>query len=727
MPGCWNWVYKVGTGINLSLAWHLAWRNLRQHSIVSIATILGVTLGMVVIAAILIVDNNSSSEPRFGDQLSKLPDNMTRGSSCPDSGSGSCPRVLRVYFEHHSGTRQPADIAFPGQDARVSAGIDAGAPPVRRGEEDYQAMRLAVRMVSLIAFSVGAVIVFYTMRFSVVSRARELGLVLCLGEERRNVALSLLFEALLLGAIGTVCGLLLAFPVATGLLMSGISTTGRVPDEVFSAPWTELAVIAALGITVALLGVVGPIRMFYRLRLTDVLQPQFIAGEIGKRDFRLQGFGWLVPPLTIAAWLAVRPFLQSWLSVVQFFLLESVLVVVLAVAILWWVRPVLQGVVRMVESALRSLLPLESRLVGRRMRLTSHKLTFTVVGVTLVFSLLTALHDISHALKNEIHQWASEALYPYVYFEREPHPDFDEEAFQQILDRNGIRFFRLSEKTSGEFPVRLIAAADLNPYRMTAGKQPLVPGTVILSRTLAARFGVITGDWLVIETGSGRLRFEVLDITDEAGFYAEDGQYVDLKSYLLFSDGNPLFTGNLQQSLGRYAMARKMDDSDFSNREIEALLPYYRLTRRGTILGSWQTAEIDRDFLIFDFVLFMTIVLAAIGVANSILIQVHAREREFAVLRTLGISKGQTVRLLLVEGAIIGLVSAALALVLGNIIGAISVSFLDRFTLFDYAFHFSPLASLAITILAVLTCTVAAGYPAVVANRASSAESLHYE
>ena len=40
----------------------------------------------------------------------------------------------------------------------------------------------------------------------------------------------------------------------------------------------------------------------------------------------------------------------------------------------------------------------------------------------------------------------------------------------------------------------------------------------------------------------------------------------------------------------------------------------------------------------------MTLVLAAIGVANSILIQVLARSREFAVLRTLGVSRRQTMR-----------------------------------------------------------------------------------
>jgi len=207
----------------------------------------------------------------------------------------------------------------------------------------------------------------------------------------------------------------------------------------------------------------------------------------------------------------------------------------------------------------------------------------------------------------------------------------------------------------------------------------------------------------------------------------EDGQYVDLKSYVLFSAGNALFRTSLEPSLGRYAMARKADGSHLIRDDIQALAPFYLFKRRGSLTGQWQTAEIDRDFLIFDFVLFMTIILAAVGVANSILIQVHAREREFAVLRTLGISRGQTVRLLLVEGVVIGLVGAALALVLGNNIGAISVAFLDRFTLFEYRFVSSFTASIMITLLTLLTCALAAIYPALAANRVSSAESLYYE
>ncbi len=712
---------------NPALAWRLAWRRLIHQQMITIATILGVTLGMVVIGSILIIDDNSSEQPRFGESLTEFP-----GAPIASPGSSWNQRdpsasVTRVYFERGPVAKTPGFEGFPTQKGEMRSGFSAHSPPKRRGEQDYQAMRLAVRLAAMLAFFVGAVIVFYTMRFSTVSRAREFSLLLCLGEERHNVALSLFLEALALGITGTLLGLLLAFPVAAALIEAGISTTGRVPSEVFTVPWIELAAIGSLSIITALLGVLGPIRTFYRMQIADILQPQIISEGMDQHTLQLQGFAWLLPPLATVGWVVARPFIQSWLSVVHFFLVESLFVLILAIAALWWMQPLLRGVIRLTEKVLKPLLPLDALLVTRRMRLTSQKLALTVAGVTLVFSLLTALHDITRALKDEIHTWAGEALYPYVYFKRQESGAWDEERFQQLLKERNIHFFRLSEKAKGEFPVRLIAATDINPVRIAADTPPLIPGSVILSQTLAARFDVHPGDRLVIDTRGHTQRFMLIDVTDKDGFYAEDGQYVDLKSYVLFSDGNSLFADTLEPTLGRYAMARKADGSHFSRADIGALQPFYHFVRRGARLGEWQTAEIDRDFLIFDFVLFMMVVLATVGVANSILIQVYARKREFSVLRTLGMSRIQTMRMLLVEGVVIGLVGAALALVLGNIIGAISIAFLDRFTLFEYRFSFSFTASVMITLLMLLTCTLAAIYPALVANRISSAESLHYE
>jgi len=705
--------------MNGRLAIYLALRSLRRHPTVAAATVLGITLAMLVIATILIVDANSSETP-----LPRL-QTLDLGSLAANPATGE-EHLVQVWFERANEVPQAARSLVPTQQGAARGGLTVAAPPPPRGEADYQAMRLAVRLSAVLAFAVGAVIVFYTMRFSVASRARELSLLRCLGGERSSVAGSLIVEVLVLGVIGTALGLALALPAALGLLGAGISTTGRTPSAELVIPWTELLAIGGLGVLIGLLGVIGPVRWFWRLSVVEILQPRFLAAETALHQRQSAGFAWLLPAVLSASWLAVRPFAHSWLSVVQFFLVEAVVVVGVAMLALWWVRPLLRGVIRLVEAGLRITSPLDAQLVGRRMALTSHKLVFTVAAVTLVFALLTALHDITHTLKHEIRAWAEEALYPNVFLQRVPSAAPHPQDFAHALARHDLLPLRLSRKAGGELPVRLVAAMDINPMRHAQGKPPLLPGGVILSRTLAARFDVAAGDRLVVDTGAKQHRFDVIEVTDEVGYYAYDGQYVDIKSYALFTDGNPLFADNLEHTLGDYLVVRKRDGSWISDDELQTLYPYV-LDRRGAFQAYWQIREIDRDFLIFDFVLAMTVLLAAIGVTNTMLIQVHAREREFAVLRTLGISRAQIVRLLLVEGAVLGAVSALLALALGHAVGAVSVAFLDRFTLFKYELVLSPTASLAISGLALLTCTLAALYPALVANRVSSAESLHYE
>jgi len=121
------------------------------------------------------------------------------------------------------------------------------------------------------------------------------------------------------------------------------------------------------------------------------------------------------------------------------------------------------------------------------------------------------------------------------------------------------------------------------------------------------------------------------------------------------------------------------------------------------------------------------LVLAAIGVTNTMLIQVRARQREFAVLRTVGMDRWQVLRMLLLEGLLIGTVSALLALIIGSLLAVVSVVFLDRFTLFEYHFSFSWRDTFWISALALVTCCISAIYPALGATKVSAAESLHYE
>lgn len=713
--------------LNPGLALRLAVRSLLRRRMIALATLLGVAVGVGVVNAVLIVDANTA-QSRTADP--ELPAALQDSSPAPDAEAAQ--RIGREAFtitiERTRGDSTARSIV-PSQRGKLSRIAANDGAPDRIGEEDYQAMRLAVRMASLLAFFIGAVIVFYTMRYSVSTRAREFSLLLCLGESRRNVAASLSAEAFLLGVGGTVIGLALAFPAAYGLLAAGVSTNGRDPLPGFAVPWFELAGMGLVSLAVVFLGVVSPLRDIRRLSIPDVLHPRFLSDGEGGIALAQKGFGWLVPPMLAAAWIGMRPFLEDWFSVVYFFLFEAVFIALLAVATLWWLSPVLRGAIRLFEWLFRVAIPLEAFLAGRRMRLNSQRLVFSVTGVTLVFSLLTGLHDVTRALKDEIAIWAWQAMGASSFLEQPAGREVDEEKLQQVLRSRGIFLVRMSARTRGNFPIRLVRADDINPLLQARGAPPLVPGTALLSRTLAARYDVRPGDSLVFSSSDAEHRFRVIGVTDSIGFYFEKMQYVDMKSYAVFSDGNPIFADNLELSLGRYAAARPLSAGQpyLSRAQEDALYPAYVTVKRGRFQGYWQRREIDSDFLIFDFILLGTIVLAGIGVANTMLIQVRARDREFAVLKSIGIGRGQIVRLLLIEGVIIGCVGAALSAILGNALGAISVRFLDHFTLFDYALRLSPMATLYVSLLCVGTCIAASIYPAFVANRTSSAESLHYE
>lgn len=723
------------TGLNFPLAFRMARNSLRHHLLVTIATILGVTIGMGVVSSILIVDFNTA---RPVIQQEKLSTELISNSN-PSLDKQVKRKVLnpialpiksiKIIKQQDNQNQQLSNALpkLPSQKAQHPPSADRVS--TAKGEEDYQVMRLAIRMASMFAFFVGAVIVFYTMRLSVAMRIKELALLLCLGEHRYNVALSIIVEAFILGFAGTFFGILVSFPCAHMLLDMGISTTGRLPLGQFAIPYVELSIMAAISLLIALLGVISPIRSIFRLQIAQVLQPRFITDEVRSASSHNSGVGWLIPPVLLASYLALRPFLESWLSVIYFFMLEAVFVISLVLTTIWLTRPFLRFSVRLIEIILRRMIPLETLLSIRRIRLSSQKYVFSIIGVILVFCMLSSIHAITRSLKHEINDWSDEALRPYAFFVRDNDKVANNKVIKQIEEQNQLHIFRFSAKSKGSFPIRLIHADDYNRYRKKYDLSPFTQNQVIFSKTLAARFGAKVGDTLQVKTENKTFDFFIVEITDAIGAFIDYEQYIDTKSYALFSNGHPLFQENLQLTLGDFVMIRSSvsDKSFFSYNYKETLSPFYRLHVSGRYRTAWRLKEIDKDFLIFDFILLMTVVLACIGIVNTLLIQVHARNKELSILKTLGINQLQMLRLLLVEGSIIGIVGGFFAVLLGIALGIISVSFLNHFTLFEYEYVGSVLAETSIFCLALFTCLISAIYPALTATRISTAESLQYE
>ena len=119
--------------------------------------------------------------------------------------------------------------------------------------------------------------------------------------------------------------------------------------------------------------------------------------------------------------------------------------------------------------------------------------------------------------------------------------------------------------------------------------------------------------------------------------------------------------------------------------------------------------------------------MAAIGIANNLVLSAHVRRREIALYRVLGMQAHQIRTLYLIEGAFIGILGGIMAAILGVPLGFAAIGALEIVSAFDVHFVLPPAYVVWTVIGAIAVSLASALYPASRASGMSSAESVHYE
>ncbi len=211
-----------------------------------------------------------------------------------------------------------------------------------------------------------------------------------------------------------------------------------------------------------------------------------------------------------------------------------------------------------------------------------------------------------------------------------------------------------------------IQGSDSDVFRLP---QAIVEGTylaegedgLLVGAGLAAMFEVGAGDWLTILTKTRAGAYEALDLP-VVGLLGTGNPLIDQNSVLL-----PLET------------AREMLDMPDGATEIAVR---FAVTARqaetmqqlragvtagdGFVVKGWR--EIEEDFMSLvrlkrtgqTIMLGIFIVLAVVGVTNTILMATFERTREIGTLMAMGLRPGGIRRLFLLEGALTGLIGGAL-------------------------------------------------------------------
>lgn len=682
----------------------LAKRNLRSDRFATLCAIIGVALGTATVNVVLTLDENTrAAESR-------------RWSTNPD---------LKIDL-----SRTVALVGYTKDGKRVT-------PEDAKEEthEDYQVMRSAIRLGSLSAYLVGALIVFFTFRVVVEQRRREIALLRSLGSTSRQVASIFLLEALIIGVLGAVIGFILAPPMSVMAAFAGITTTGRARIWWLYFPWSKMMLVSSIGALTAILGVLRPLREVLKLEVPQTLRPQFIDSEksVARRQ---RGVTIIALPFMALLYVLIRPFFFEVLPSLAFFVLEAGLVCAGFLGMLVLVPQLVSVVGGQVSKLLPSTERAAKLLTTRRIERAGHEFAWSVSGVMLVFALLLSLHIITLSLKQEVVAWAGRAIagnaYVYTY------------KSSYLVPKRLVRSLPKDALTlpySGRSPwpnailatdrKALIAFAQATSPQAEALAKKLQPGKILLSTMMARREGLGVGDFLEVKSRSRTARLQVAAVTDEIGYMPMVGPYRNSKTYGLISEADvdliAQYAGPIGSSLAFRDPHGRTSAQVWANRLDPAKRARGVRLEVGTQFEAERVRETNRDFAIFDLILFLTALLAAVGIANNLVLSSHIRRREISLYQVLGMTGPQIRKLFIMEGLFIGALGGLMASVLGVPLGFAGIGALKVISAFDVGFHF-PLSYVLYTIIGATLISLAASlYPAAHASKLSGAESIHYE
>jgi len=246
-------------------------------------------------------------------------------------------------------------------------------------------------------------------------------------------------------------------------------------------------------------------------------------------------------------------------------------------------------------------------------------------------------------------------------------------------------------------------------WEISDGKFMANDDEVIIGKLYAVITETKVGD--ILEIGQGKMKVTgILNETDSPDDYMV---FMSLKAcQTIFGKQNKISMINVR------AMCPKCPLGDAAvaiNKEMVGV----RATSQSEIATAQSQIFQKTAALLLSFVV-ASLIISSIGVFNIILGSIHSRLRDIGLLKALGASKSQLIRLFLYEAALIGITGGIIGFAIGTGLSYVVGPILFK----DIAIRVNPLFFLMAIILGTLTTIAASIYPAMYASKIKVAEAF---
>ena len=245
----------------------------------------------------------------------------------------------------------------------------------------------------------------------------------------------------------------------------------------------------------------------------------------------------------------------------------------------------------------------------------------------------------------------------------------------------------------------------------------LAPDQLAVDRATADRHHLTVGDQVEVQLPRGEATiYQVAAVYDESPLFG---------GFVLPAEATADFS--IPQPAIGFVQLSDPATADHIGAQIAALLtasPEVSVTDRTAYIET-QTEQLDTLLIMIEILLALAILIAVLGVINTLALSVLERTRELGLLRAIGLGRAATMRMITVESVVISLFGAVLGLAVGASLGIATVHALRDQGIDQLTLPWSQMVTYLL--LAGLIGVVAAALPAIRAARTDTLRAIAYE
>ncbi|MFF3730207.1 ABC transporter permease [Streptomyces sp. NPDC002476] len=547
--------------------------------------------------------------------------------------------------------------------AEARTGQDLADEQARGIEDSLSSLNTMLLAFAAIALFVGIFLIANTFTMLVAQRTKELALMRAVGASRRQVKRSVLLEAAVVGALASVIGFVLGLGLAVGLRSAMSLTGGKIPAGPLVVSPTAVVAALAVGVLITVLAAwlparraakIPPVAAMNSVHATATVKSLVLRNSIGGVLTALGAAG-------IVAGAAMGSDGRTIIGAGAFFALIGVIVLIPLLS-----RPV----VALVRPLLKKLFGVSGKLAAQNAVRNPRRTGATASALAIGLTLVTGISVLGVTLGQAVDRMTTDNVKADYMVSMANGDTLDPSALAALEKADGVEAITPHQYAWPEFggehlPASGVAPGDVSELfaikTVSGSIDSLRDGEIAVTEKAAKSNGWKTGDTIPV--------------------VYEDDKKEKLKIGAVY-EGNEFLSPVLMSKdlLNRHAdhpyireVWLKMDGGETAANEkavIKALgdNPAMSIIDRQGIRDMFG-GFVNTALNIMYGLLAMALIIAVLGVVNTLAMSVFERQQEIGMLRAIGLDRRRVKRMIRLEAVVISLFGAVIGVGLGTFLG----------------------------------------------------------